>query len=183
MIAASGRTAAHTLPGATGMPTRRRCEYAVNLRYGRGVAQHQKPRTPAPPSTGRTTAARSKPGAAPTTPPEPAPVDRRRLLLLGGLALVALLGCALFWFDLHTQGAWGCTSVNVPIDAATGPTADAAVAAYAATGAAPADGWQNSEPNRFARTLDGKQMIIDLNQRDVNRWAVVRYDTCGPGVS
>jgi hypothetical protein len=109
-------------------------------------------------------------------------VAKNQKLILGGLALVAVLGFALLAFDRSNQGAWGCRSVNVPLETATGPTAEAAVAAYAATGAAPADGWANSEPNRYARTLDGKQMIIDVNQRDVNSWAVVRYDTCGPGV-
>ncbi len=145
------------------MTTLRDGEPRANLGYGRVVAKPPKQRTP--------------PAA------EVAPIDRRRLLILGALALVAVLGCALLWFDINTQGVWGCTSVNVAAGTANGPTPEAAVAAYAATGAAPGDGWNNSEPNRYARTLDGKQMILDLNQRDVSTWSVVRFDTCGPGVT
>ena len=103
--------------------------------------------------------------------------------MLGGLAIIAVLGCLLLAFDLNSQGQWGCRSVAVDDAAAVGTTAQQAVDRYLATGAAPADGWAASEPNRYSRNQGGTQMVIDLNQTDATTYTVVRFDTCGPGIS
>jgi hypothetical protein len=147
--------------------------FVVNLtgRYRHGV-----PRPPA-----------DEPADDPADDPADALADpltsrRARTIVLGGLALIAVLGCLLLAFDLNNQGAWGCRSVPID-DAAPGSTAREAVDHVLATGIAPTDGWSPAEPNRFVRSVDGTQMVLDLNQSDARTFTVVRLDTCGPGLA
>jgi hypothetical protein len=151
----------------------------LTARYRRPVARHPQPSNdPADPTD----------STGPTDPADPVADDplaspKVRLAVLGGLAIIAVLGCLLLAFDLNNQGQWGCRSVPVDDPATVAPSARQAVDRFLATGAAPSDGWAASEPNRYARSQDGTQMILDLNQTDATTFTVVRFDTCGPGIA
>jgi len=81
----------------------------------------------------------------------------------------------------HSE-AWTCRAADVAPGIATASTPDEAVRRFVATGAAPADGWSPSEPNRWSRQVGGVQMVIDVDQADVATFTVVRLSTCGPGI-
>lgn len=141
-------------------------------------------------------AAKRRPaGTGPATPPEPDPITgyaggedhpfvRHRVAILVGFTVVGLLGALLVGLALQSREQYSCKGTDVPAATTTAGTERGALDRLLdTTPALPRDGWASSEPNRFARSVEGSTMIVNVSQSDDGTFQAVRYDVCGFGIS
>lgn len=127
--------------------------------------------------------------ASPSSNPIPSPLDDDptgrgpRLLVLAGLAVIAVGGCFLLWLDVTAKDSSPCSSrtvANGPI----APTERDALSRYVAANPGtdvPAEGWNESEPNRLSQIRGSDQWVVDVNQMSGDQWVVTRIDHCALG--
>lgn len=140
-------------------------------------------------------AKRRPPAAGPARPPDPDPVTgfaadtdhpfvRHRLAILVGFTVIGLLGALLVGLALQSREQYSCKGTDVAAGSTTADTQRGALdRLLETTPTLPKDGWASSEPNRYARSVEGSTMVVNVSQSDDGTFQAVRYDVCGFGIS